>query len=79
MKEEGIDRGCVANILLADDEFIRQIKSKKYDKPTDVLSFPMADMKNGEILSDEGDVDMDEGLLLLEIFLFPCRQRIDRH
>ena len=83
LKEEGIDRGCVANILLADDEFIRQInkEQRNIDKPTDVLSFPMADMKNGEILSDEGDVDMDEGLLLLGDILVSVqtahRQAID--
>lgn len=67
LKDESIDRGCEVNILLTDDESIRQINKehRNIDKATDVLSFPMADMKNGEILSDEGDVDMDEGLLLI--------------
>ena len=35
------------------------------DSSTDVLSFPLADFKNGVLLSDAGDYDMDEGQLLL--------------
>src|SRR5688572_14239142 len=67
LKDESIDRGCEVNIMLTDDESIRQINKehRNIDKPTDVLSFPMADIVNGQILSDEGDVDMDEGLLLI--------------
>lgn len=67
LKDESFSRGCEINILLTDDETIRQINKqhRDIDRPTDVLSFPMADIDNGEILSDQGDVDMDEGLLLL--------------
>lgn len=67
LKEETFSRGCEINILLTDDENIRQINKqhRDIDRSTDVLSFPIADIKNGEILSDQGDVDMDEGLLLL--------------
>lgn len=67
LKDENFSRGCEINILLTDDENIRQINKqhRDIDMSTDVLSFPMADIKNGEIISDQGDVDMDEGLLLL--------------
>ncbi len=67
LKDETISRGSEINILLTDDESIRQINKqhRDIDKSTDVLSFPIADIKNGEILSDQGDIDMDEGLLLL--------------
>lgn len=67
LKDEDFKLGCEINILLTDNESIRQINKqhRDIDKSTDVLSFPMADIKNGEILSDQGDVDMDEGLLLL--------------
>lgn len=67
LKDENFSRGCEINILLTDDENIRQINKqhRDIDRSTDVLSFPMADINNGEILSDQGDVDLDEGLLLL--------------
>jgi probable rRNA maturation factor len=67
LKNENFKLGCEINILLTDNESIRQINKqhRDIDKPTDVLSFPMADIKNGEILSIQGDVDIDEGLLLL--------------
>jgi probable rRNA maturation factor len=67
LRNENFKLGCEVNILLTDNETIRQINKqhRDIDKSTDVLSFPMADIKNGEILSDQGDVDFDEGLLLL--------------
>ncbi len=67
LKNEGFKLGCEINILLTDNEYIRQLNKqhRDIDKSTDVLSFPMADIKNGEIMSDQGDIDMDEGLLLL--------------
>lgn len=67
LRDEKFSMGCEINILLTNDESIRQINKqhRDIDKSTDVLSFPMADIKNGRILSDQGDIDMDEGLLLL--------------
>lgn len=67
LKDENFSRGCEINILLTDDENIRQINKqhRDIDRSTDVLSFPMADIENGKLISDQGDVDMDEGLLLL--------------
>lgn len=67
MQDEGIESGCEMNILITDDTSIRQInrQTRNIDNSTDVLSFPMVSMENGRILSQEGDYDIDEGLLLL--------------
>jgi probable rRNA maturation factor len=64
---EGISTGCEINILLTDDKTIRKFNNKyrNIDSPTDVISFPMADMKDGKIINEEGDYNIDEGLLLL--------------
>jgi probable rRNA maturation factor len=64
---EGISTGCEINILLTDDKTISKF-NKKYrniDSPTDVISFPMAGMKDGKIVNEEGDYNIDEGMLLL--------------
>lgn len=65
--EENINIGCEINILLTDDASIRDINRqfREIDNPTDVLSFPMADVKNGKITNEGGDCDIDEGLLVL--------------
>lgn len=59
--------GCEINIVLSDDISIRRINRefRNIDRPTDVLSFPLVNMEKGEMLSTEGDYDLDEGLLLL--------------
>lgn len=58
---------CEIGITLVDNEEIREINReyRSKDVPTDVLSFPMVEMEEGQILSGEGDLDLDEGLLLL--------------
>jgi len=55
------------SILLVDDEKIREINNehRQIDKATDVLSFPVVDIREGEIVSDTGDFNLDEELLLL--------------
>ncbi|HEX2947300.1 MAG TPA: rRNA maturation RNase YbeY [Clostridia bacterium] len=67
LANENIKVGCEANILLTDDGVIKSINNqfRNIDKSTDVLSFPMADMKEGKLLSETGDYDPDEELLLL--------------
>lgn len=55
------------SIMLVDDDKIREINReyRHIDRATDVLSFPMVDMAEGQVISDTGDFDMDENLLLL--------------
>lgn len=67
LRSENINIGCEINIIISDDPSIRQINNqfRNNDNSTDVLSFPMVNMKDGTILSEEGDYDPDEGLLLL--------------
>ncbi len=67
LAEENIEVGCEINILLTDDAAIRDINRqfRDIDKPTDVLSFPMADIANGELIDEGGDFDIDEGLLVI--------------
>ena len=47
---EGVDLPCEINVLLTDDEGIHQVnrEMRQVDRPTDVLSFPMFDLKPGE-------------------------------
>lgn len=55
------------SVVLVDNERIQGINKehRQIDKPTDVLSFPMLDFSEGEIIQTCGDVDLDENLLLL--------------
>lgn len=64
---EGFDTPSEVSVLLVDDEEIRRIncEQRQIDSATDVLSFPMVEMKEGSIISNDGDYDLDENLLLL--------------
>lgn len=50
LKAEGIQIPCEINVLVTDDAGIRTINrtSRNLDKATDVLSFPMFDLKAGQ-------------------------------
>jgi probable rRNA maturation factor len=67
LKSENFNIPCEVSILLVDDENIREInrEHRNIDKSTDVLSFPMIEMYEGTMVSNEGDFDLDENLLLL--------------
>lgn len=64
---EGFDTPCEINVTLTDNANITEINRqfRNIDAPTDVLSFPMLDMQEGRLASTEGDIDLDNGLLLL--------------
>lgn len=64
-REENIDVPMEINVLVTDDESIRLINatSRNIDKATDVLSFPMFDLKAGDPPKDWTDyLDPDTGL-----------------
>lgn len=64
-REENIDVPMEINVLVTDDENIRLINatSRNIDKATDVLSFPMFDLKAGDPPKDWTDyLDPDTGL-----------------
>lgn len=67
LKLEDMKIGCEVGISLVDDVGIKQLNKefRNIDTPTDVLSFPMAEIIEGDIISTEGDFDHEEGLLLL--------------
>ena len=72
MKSEKLEMEYEVSVLIVDDEEIRLINKehRDIDKSTDVLSFPMAEFYNGELISDEGDYDLEfEQLMLGDIII----------
>lgn len=67
MKAEKLEKAYEVSVLIVDDEEIRKInrEHRDIDKATDVLSFPMAEFENGELISDEGDYDPESEELML--------------
>ena len=63
---QGVDVPCEVDVLLTDDAGIRQINAdtRDVDASTDVLSFPMFDLKPGDKPS-ERDADPATGLVPL--------------
>ena len=65
LKAEGITVPCEINVLVTDDAGIQTINkaSRNIDKPTDVLSFPMFDLKAGQPPQDwQAYIDPGTGL-----------------
>lgn len=65
LKAEGITVPCEINVLVTDDAGIQTINkaSRSIDKPTDVLSFPMFDLKAGQPPQDwQAYIDPGTGL-----------------
>ena len=60
LKAQGVTVPCEINVLISNDKGIQAINcaSRGIDKPTDVLSFPMFELKAG-ILPDDWDPYMD--------------------
>ena len=67
MKSEKLDKDYEVSVIIVDDHEIRSINKehRNIDRTTDVLSFPMVEFHNGELISDEGDYDMDLDELIL--------------
>ena len=67
LEEEGVDERCCINIMLTDDEGIHTInrEQRNIDRPTDVLSFPMNELKAGEFDSELCDYDPRMKAILL--------------
>ena len=63
---EGVDVPCEINVLVTNDAGIRRVNAdmRDVDAPTDVLSFPMFDLKPGDKPS-ETDADPATGLVPL--------------
>ncbi len=64
---EGVDRPCLISVMLTDDAGIREV-NREYrgiDQATDVLSFPMNDLRAGDFDPDACDIDPETGALML--------------
>ena len=66
LEAQGVDVPCEVDVLFTDDEGIHQInlEQRGVDGPTDVLSFPMFDLRPGEHPTAE-DADPGTGLVPL--------------
>ena len=64
LDEEGVATPCEVDVLITDDESIRQInlEQREIDRATDVLSFPMFNYRPGEPPVDDSDADPATGL-----------------
>lgn len=67
LKTETMDFPTLVSVILVENDEISRINREFRDKDsvTDVLSFPMLNVKNGEFLEQPGDLDMDDGKLFL--------------
>ena len=63
---EHVETACEVDVLFTDDQGIHQInlEQREVDRPTDVLSFPMFDLRPGENPTEE-DADQGTGLVPL--------------
>lgn len=66
LEAEGVDFPCEIDVRLTDDGGIHEInrEMRGVDRPTDVLSFPMFDLRPGELPGAE-DADPGTGLVPL--------------
>lgn len=67
LKAEGVCDSCVINIMLTDDATIRSINQEQrgIDAPTDVLSFPLCELTEGQFDPAMCEADPETGKLLL--------------
>ena len=67
LKAQNVDADCIINVMLTDDEGIHAVnlEQRGVDAPTDVLSFPMNELTEGEFDADacEYDFEMEKCLL----------------
>ena len=64
---EGITVPCLISVMLTDDEGIRETNRefRGIDRATDVLSFPMNELRPGEFDPEDCERDFDSGAVLL--------------
>ncbi len=64
---EGVDIPCEVSVLITDDKGIQAINKqhRNIDAPTDVLSFPLQNLKAGAFSPDESEISPETGLLPL--------------
>lgn len=67
LSAEGIDDSTELNVLLCDDEKIKELnhRFRNIDKATDVLSFPMQDINDATFASEDLIRNPENGAILL--------------
>ena len=67
LEAEGVEPPCVISVMLTDDEGIREInrRFRGVDRATDVLSFPMAQLRPGDFDESDCERDPESGAVLL--------------
>lgn len=68
------------DVMIVDNEKIREInlQHRNIDKPTDVLSFPIVNMYDGEIKSSLGDIDEDDGAIILGDIVISIEKAVEQ-
>lgn len=63
LEAEGIDSLCYVDVMLTDEDTIHDInlENRGVDRATDVLSFPLNELKPGEFDPDECEINLDTG------------------
>lgn len=67
LEAEGIEEPCAINVVLTDDEGIREVNAseRNIDRATDVLSFPANELVPGEFDADLCEYDYDNDAVYL--------------
>lgn len=67
LEAEGIDRSCIVSVMLTDNEGIHEVNRdfRGVDRPTDVLSFPLNELKAGEFEPEMCETDPETGAVML--------------
>ena len=67
LKAQNVDADCTINVMLTDDEGIHAInlEQRGIDSPTDVLSFPLNELTEGEFDADKCEYDFETEKCLL--------------
>ena len=67
LRAEGVDAPCLVSVLLTDEEGIRALNMefRGVDAPTDVLSFPLNELRPGEFDASACESVPETGLVLL--------------
>ncbi|MBO6039886.1 MAG: rRNA maturation RNase YbeY [Oscillospiraceae bacterium] len=64
---EGVDCPCIVSVMLTDEEGIRRVNAefRGIDSATDVLSFPLNELKPGHFVPDACERDLETGAVML--------------
>ena len=67
LRAQGVDEDCLISVMLTNDAGIRAINrtQRGIDSATDVLSFPLNELREGDFDPDACEADPETGMLLL--------------